>query len=242
MNLIFAPHMDDAAISLGGALINGLLGTPTHVVCIFASGWSCLPELINSHDINLMNKKEDETVRAQMRCSCEYWEYPEAYLRGYPHWYSPFNPVNDQEIYDILLNRISNLLYSGTYQNVFFPMAIERHPDHELVYRVLRHLLLEKGCPKSCRVFLYEDLPYSYYVDMDKWLSDISCDYEIYPFLQDISNSVTQKKCLLMLYKTQLEQHDIDVTINYAESFEKGKAIERFWQIKKIHKGEKNCG
>lgn len=238
MNLIVSPHMDDAALCLGGTLAEGLLGTDNHILCVFNSVWTCTPELMDGRNIDSLNKAEHEQVMSALGCSYEYWDYPEANARGYSEWYSPLDLLRDRALFDILYNRLSTLLYESSYENIFFPMSVERHTDHELLYRVLRRLLLEKGRPESCRIFLYEDLPYSYYVNMAQWIADMVHDYALIPFLMDIRSRAAFKIHLLTVYKTQVEQRDIDATMNYAESIVPGRIIERFWEIKTIHTGE----
>lgn len=233
MEIIIAPHMDDAFLSMGGRLLLHKKQNNSHVLTVFNSMWSCNSSFIND-DVNRRNKLEHQRVMSFTDCSFSYWDYPESYQRGYKGWNSPLNKNADKLLYEEIKLRLTRLLYDDYYQVYFFPMAIEAHADHELIFLALLEVINDSFLASN-EVYLYEDLPYSFYVDMNKWIKMREVGLELIPLYIDITNVVDDKQRILELYKTQVEQRDIQATIKYAYSIiSDGRPYERMWQIIRV--------
>lgn len=227
--LILAPHMDDSMLCLGGWLLQNKHNN-VDIITIFNTAWSCID--LDMEKLNDINKCENEKVFERIKCRLEYWDYPEALARGYRNWNDVIDNEKDTNLYNLIYERLDKIFSTNYYSAVFFPMAIGKHVDHILVFNIINELLKTNTYTSS--FYLYEDMPYAYYVDVSQYLSEITKYFELEEHLFDVSAEVKIKKELLSIYKSQITKKDIEVTSLYAQSIRPQKYIERVWEIEQV--------
>ena len=235
MRLILSPHLDDALLSLGGFLYE-TQDIPTKVISIFNTGWTCLELPITPENLTKLNLEEHKIVMDELNCINDYWDYPEALLRDYKKWNAKLNVRRDRLLYETLKKRIYDCISEGEYSQIFCPMSIENHVDHELIFQIINDLLIENWVVwNKIDFFLYEDLPYAYYINMRDELKRVNKYYQLADYIQNIDKFVEKKKSLLLEYKSQVTPEDIHKTIEYSKKIYTQGSAERFWKIEKLN-------
>ncbi len=145
--VIVAPHCDDAAFSLGGALAAGTLG-PVSVAVLFSRSNHTLQGLGAVDEVSRRRKAEEAAaltgrVRELEFLDLEDWSFDRrAYAR--------LAPAAEREA-AATIARMAARLPAAT---LLFPLAIGAHPDH-VAAQALAALFDARW-----RVGFYEDLPY----------------------------------------------------------------------------------
>lgn len=81
---IISPHIDDAALSLGSALLAGSLGKAPRIVSVFSHSNYTI-ELFSNGDLEVitkMRKAEEKCACQIMRARAEFLDFDEALVRG----------------------------------------------------------------------------------------------------------------------------------------------------------------
>ncbi|GAB4215242.1 MAG: PIG-L family deacetylase [Roseiflexaceae bacterium] len=171
LHVYLSPHLDDAALSCGGAILQQrAAGEPVLVVTIctaapppegpfnalaqrFHADWGLAPEQVVSARL--------EEDRASMeRLGVDYWwanrldaiyRVPEVY-DSRDALFSPRNANNDLLLADLhgLLAALAERLPHATF---YAPLAIGYHVDHQITHRAALEVLAD-------RLLCYEDIPY----------------------------------------------------------------------------------
>ena len=111
------------------------------------------------------------------------------------------------------------------------PLGCGGHIDHILV----RNAVLETlGSYKNMKIFIYEELPYA---TNSRWVrrakeNSIFLNHQTKEKLLDISEYVEDKRALLRIYKSQLEEKGCQDIINHAMKITEKGAAERIWIYK----------
>ncbi len=231
--LILAPHIDDAILCLGGWLLQNKHNV-IDIITIFNTAWSCVNLGLENDQLNDINKLENEEVFKKIKCTRNYWDYPEALARGYKNWFDVLDYKKDGDLATSICNRLEKLFCADQYASVFFPMAIEKHVDHELLFCVIQRLLEMKHINYNMSFYIYEDLPYAYYVDVMQWVTKVKKLFVLKKHIFNITNEFMTKKALLSIYQSQITQKDIEATSLYAQSILPGIYSERIWEIKQV--------
>lgn len=171
--LFLQPHYDDVALSCGGtAAAWAMAGMRPHLVTVFAS------ELVdgmvgefarhkhsrwNLADLDAVpatRREEDRVAAGLLGCSVRWLGLPDAIYRGDRYasdesLYGGLHP-EEQPLADHLADEILQLPEWRIGSQVFVPLAIGDHVDHQLVFEAGRAL-----AARGVSVWAYEDLPYA---------------------------------------------------------------------------------
>jgi LmbE family N-acetylglucosaminyl deacetylase len=229
-HVIIAPHCDDALLALGGIILQQ--PADFTVVTIFGTcAWTALPERYPLEDVTRLNQLEERQALAEAGCELVLHEYPEALFRGYRKWNTKRPHTDDRVLAKQIKATIQDNITAA--QRVYFPLAPGRHIDHVLVADRL-HELYDECQVRDIEVYVYEDLPYSWYGGIDEALAELATHYLLTPEIIDISLVMESKLALLRNYKTQLVQDDLDKISDYAGSLQPdkpGTKSERIWHV-----------
>jgi LmbE family N-acetylglucosaminyl deacetylase len=226
--LVISPHIDDAALSVGGIIHKGTrLGKSFTVLNIFSrqefqTGIRVPEECI--HDIAAA---EDEIAGR-----CLGYESINAGLKGAAERYNlPMNKFIGLEIGDIISSRefskdavtVKNILKQQLeqkeYHCIMSPMGIGGHLDHLIVSYAV-HLLITDNELDSKGLVYYEDLPYSMAFP---WLIDKRSQPLFYGLeekqLIDIKGELTAKIAALRVFCTRIREQQIESAVKYAGAY-----------------------
>lgn len=223
---VLAPHCDDALLALGGFI---LLHKNVHVIDVFATtAWTTLPGTMTVQEITAMNQEEEKRALYEAGASFDLVETPEALMRGYTQWNDPDLKASDYKLAEELWLDLAAQI--RRYEKIYFPIAPGGHVDHRIVRQiVLDHAaeLLSSGRELYC----FEDLPYSWYGDLDKALAFVGASFTLTPDEYTIGSVFERKLALLAGYRSQLAESDLSKVREYALRIGHGQAKERVWQI-----------
>ena len=241
MKVIFAPHCDDAYLSLGGSILKWRKrGEEILVVNFFSkSGFtnkvssdeskSNLVWLI-SHTRALEDLVNARTVGAEV----EFLDLPEAPLRGHRKPWTISNTRNGglsflrAKIDDSWLKDpiTKSILKFAADNECYFPLGVGKHVDHVLLSEAAQKAISQK---QITSYGFYEDLPYAAKVRSDR--------YEVIGMeLQSTLQSIdwTRKEKLLQTYGSQLEGKYGLRIIAYIQSYHDSLGgCERIWHPSK---------
>ncbi len=210
MKVIFAPHCDDAYLSLGGSILKWRNeGEEIRVVNVFSK--SGFTNKVSSDDSNLVwlishTRALEELVNAlTVGADVEFLDLPEAPLRGHRKpWTTGVNRdgvVNflQGKIDDSWLNSpiLKSILKFAPENECYFPLALGNHIDHVLLSEVAQKAIQQTHISSYC---FYEDLPYGAKILSGRYEVN---GRELRPTLQSID--WTRKEKLLLTYGSQLE-------------------------------------
>lgn len=227
-HLVISPHCDDAMLSMGGRI---LTLDETTVVTVFGTcAWTTLSKEYTPDEITKRNQAEERKVMNAANVTSILYELPEALLRGYKKWNTAYLHDSDK-LHEADISRLLRKHTKGM-SRIYFPLAVGGHVDHVLVARQLL-VLHDELRDNETEMFVYEDLPYSWYGGLDKSIALMQKNFTLTPYVADITNVMERKVRLLEYYKSQLAKADIDKVKKYAESLVTSGYGERIWQIKK---------
>lgn len=171
--LFLQPHYDDVALSCGGtAAAWAAAGARPHLVTVFAS------ELVdgmvgefarhkhsrwNLADLDAVpatRRDEDRRAAELLGCGVRWLGLPDAIYRGERYasdasLYGGLHP-EEQPLAEHLADEIAQLPEWRDGNQVFVPLAVGNHVDHQLVFETGRRL-----AARGVEVWAYEDLPYA---------------------------------------------------------------------------------
>jgi LmbE family N-acetylglucosaminyl deacetylase len=166
MLVCISPHPDDAVLSCGGILARQVAQGRSALVVTVCAGDPPPPEELTpfartlhqewGNPLNPMahRRAEDTQALAVLGCASQTWTYHDAIYRhpAYDSEDAIFGqPADEATLEDELRNRCAEL----PARLWLFPLAVGRHVDHQLLFRV-GWQLHAAGRP----VAFYEDLPY----------------------------------------------------------------------------------
>jgi LmbE family N-acetylglucosaminyl deacetylase len=176
-HVYLSPHLDDAALSCGGAIHRRwAMGEQVLVITIFAGSFEGGPSSFAREQHGYwgdpprpmaLRRAEDLAALARLGAETQHLEYLDAVYRAGPEgqWLYPnlatlvggicsLDPIYGDGIQE-LADRLTGLAPPGTPAVFYAPLGAGGHVDHQLVYLAARELL-ERGY----RVAFYEDHPY----------------------------------------------------------------------------------
>ncbi len=228
-SVIFSPHCDDAFLAMGGMLIQD--PAAYEVVDIFGTcAWTTTEENYTSEELTRMNQAEERSVAHASGVKLSLYEFPEALLRNYRKWNTKRLHVSDRVLASEVLEVMRK--HADAAERVFLPMAPGNHVDHVIVHSQL-YELYDRLISRGIDVYLYEDLPYSWYGDVDDRIAAIEKRYTLRPITNDITDFYPKKEILLKMYTSQLGEDELRKVREYAASLEPNKYCERVWQVLK---------
>lgn len=225
--VIFSPHCDDALLALGGHIIQN---DGAEVVTLFGTcAWTVQSQVSNSEEITRLNREEEQAALLEASCTSYCYDLPEVLLRGYRKWDTRKIHKADDSIRADVEKLVKNHIRPSS--TLFIPLAVEGHVDHRLVKAALLNLMPYIRS-RDCKVYLYEDLPYSWYEDPQAYVSVLKRSWEVSEEVLKIDAYLEKKLALLSMYETQLSCKELTMVKEYSQRPRKGQYSERVWLIR----------
>ena len=157
--IVLSPHLDDAALSCGGRMLQD----PRHlVVNVFTrSAWWRFGQA-DAGLIQRVRSAEEELVSRLTGCALMGQDLPEALLRGYAmdRVFVDGPDERDAEAARAIEAALAELAMKHPLARWLLPLGVGGHIDHRLARDAGMRALSTAGVPID-RVRLYEDLPYA---------------------------------------------------------------------------------
>jgi len=237
--IIFSPHCDDVALSLGGAIQNELIERDIFVYDIFStSNYTIMQQGTgNPKEVTKVRNDEERRVMELLRADFELWGYPEALLR---EDYTGLDKIFDSEgkpksdrLYKEIKSRINGICESNPNANIFFPIGLGYHIDHLIVASIGLDIL--RRSPRL-KAYLYEDQPYVGGLSLDevtRFAQSHNPNFKSHTFAFD---NILDKMSVLKHYKSQFDAEDVAWTYHHTQR--RGGEIvwsieDNIWRIKK---------
>ena len=171
--LFIQPHYDDVPLSCGGTVaLWAESGHEPHMITVFASeivdqmvgtfaAWKHERwKLTDPDQVLTVRRAEDADAAAALNCTVRWLGLPDAIYRGERYTSDPelFGVLHPEEYYlaQHLAVESRNLPEWRDGNQVFVPLGIGSHVDHQLVFEAGRRLAAE-----GVEVYAYEDTPYA---------------------------------------------------------------------------------
>ncbi|PIN81302.1 hypothetical protein COV11_02235 [Candidatus Woesearchaeota archaeon CG10_big_fil_rev_8_21_14_0_10_30_7] len=205
--IIFSPHSDDIALSLGGAIVNGILGNNVTVYNVFSlSNYTVLnKETGDEQIVTKIRKAEEKIAMIKMGIKIIFLNYPEPSLRGEKTFLKTNDNIAKNNFFIKLKNKISGILNKNKNAHFLFPLGIGKHRDHFILREIALNLI-----NKNKTILFYEDQPYAgkYTISeiKKKYVDNINSNLKSLklPFL-----NIFEKIKLLKIYKSQFDAEDV---------------------------------
>ncbi len=228
--MIFAPHSDDAPLSLGGTLVGRFFGDQVSVVIVFSKSNYTLtqPGTAPELETTALRKREELQAAKFAHYKPNFLDFKEALLRSDRYQLSnlcdPAISVQQDPIYLVLKEKIKSIIssYDGL---ICAPISYGDHIDHRLIHAILEDIYSKN---QELPMIFYEDLPYAHYVLNSNPKIErhpIFTKFTLYPYFFS-QFGINLKRQLLEIYKSQITPAQIRDIIDYWKAI--GSA-ERLW-------------
>lgn len=240
MLICISPHPDDAALSCGGLLAREAAhGRPALVVTVCAGDPPPPEELTpfaralhrtwgDAPNPMAQRREEDARAAAALGCAGQVWDYRDAIYRhpAYDSEAAIFGPPADEAPLERELRGRCAALPAGL---LLFPLAVGRHVDHQLLFRV-GWQLHAAGRP----VAFYEDVPYAAWEGSPApRLAEVG--RPLWPQRVDVTPFWPDKAAAIACYRSQfaaLTRHGVpllEAVGRYAAGLAAAGYVERVW-------------
>lgn len=218
--VIFSPHCDDAALSLGGAIKNDLVERDICIYDIFSvSNYTIMQQGTgNPEEVTKIRNEEERRVMELLGADFELWGYPEPLLRnGYTHLDNIFDPEGkpkSDKLYTEIESKVRSICESNPTANIFFPMGLGYHIDHLIVASIGLNILRKHP---NLKVYFYEDQPYVGGISLDEvahFVQSSNPNFESHTFA---FNNILDKMSILKHYKSQFDAEDVAWTYHHTQ-------------------------
>lgn len=235
--IIISSHCDDAALSLGGALINKIL-IPKVVINVFTkTNWAIGGEG-DVRQITKLRTKEDAEVFKILKINTKYVKFSDATLRktyrGINDKYldKTLDPTTDP-IWNELVELVSDLYEEyKEIDNWFFPLGLGNHIDHRIIREVA---IRNKKLLNQKNLYFYEDVGYD----------DTESEEKVRELIKTIPLILNPKKLEYRNIETKLDlikhyssQIDAEMLSQVKRTYEKRGYAERVWCNSIINQNE----
>lgn len=228
-SIIFSPHCDDAALSMGGALLNHLVGE-VNVINVFSlSSWT-ITGIGGANQITKVRIEEDTSALSALVKGLTYLGLPDSSIRA-PYdadedlYLDPELDARREGIWEQASLAASNQLrgYSLQHPSIFIPLGLGDHIDH----RIVRDCLLDLTGQQKTSLYLYEDVGYDdteslEYIDQFVTCLGIKLEPKTFEF-RDIKGKLD----LVSLYKSQVDE----AMIAHVQKVYADRGGERVWEV-----------
>ena len=232
--IILSPHLDDAALSMGSAMLRAGARTPFLVIDVFStvSWWrfdltdGILPRVQTTRDA------EEEQVMRLTSSKLRRWGLAEAPLRGYPlaEIFTTERKEEAARTHQTVRRRVNELALEKPGDRWFLPLGIGNHIDHRIARDAALDGLRDANVPAR-QVAFYEDLPYAAQEpgvqDYSGFLAGVMPEAKLR--ISGRTGVQPIKQRLLRLYYSQLTRPQIDSVLEYAERIDFRSPCERIW-------------
>lgn len=222
---IIAPHLDDAILSLGGAMNNwiNIEKKKVSVLYLFSiSDWtnplsiSGLSYPKDKEKVSEIRKLEEKNVNSNLNYEYKMLDYFDMPIR---------DKSNDSQLKeDIKAYIIDNLDFN---YEMYFPLATgEGHIDHKLTKKIGLELISEG----HNNIRFYEDLPYTGFEDSHQKMKKQIEALGLVAKLEEIDMDAKFK--LVKMYESQISSDWECASRSYNYSIVDDKYYERYWVMK----------
>lgn len=255
--IIFEPHSDDAALSVGGTIWRRRNEIEFTLVTLgsrsnFTSYWFLdrdffnveqVTELRNAEAITLMRLLGGKHIalgyqEASLRYNDANWSLD--YFRQHRIAVAAFNNRHstDTELAN-WKEGIKKVLRDTEADEIWMPLGIGTHTDHELARNACLSVLIEApDLAKNCTIRLFQDVPYdsNFHAHTTAVFEELKRSGAfLVPEPQPIESVFEQKMKLLAIYASQFKvsfiQKEVEASSRLdTDSFEK---VEHFWRLDK---------
>ncbi len=154
--VVLSPHLDDAALSVGGIVAAAGSRALVVTVCTADAPAEITPFAESLHRAQggarvAERRAEDRAAMARLGCDFIWADLPDAIYRGYASWPDLFGAPRADDPLRARLAEILSTLPAGA--EILAPLAVGGHVDHRLV----RQVASARG---FARLGFYEDFPY----------------------------------------------------------------------------------
>ena len=236
--IILSPHLDDAALSMGAAMLRASEKTPFLVLDVFStvSWWrfdltdGMLPRVQTTRDA------EEERVMRLTNAKLRRWGLPEAPLRGYPleEIFTTDRKPEAARTHEIVRRRVTELALEKPNERWYLPLGIGNHIDHRIARDAALDGLRDANVPAR-QISFYEDLPYAANEEGVQDYSSFLTNLMPPARLRMSGRTIVQpiKMRMLRVYYSQLVRSQIDSVLEYAERIDCRAPCERLWTFEK---------
>ena len=156
--IIISPHLDDAAFSLGAALLDRRFMNPT-IVSVFTRSRYRIDGCGDVEQVTSERQTEDIVACRALSIGCRYLGFEDASLRA-PYadeaeYMRPNLNVSSDPVWDNVCIALRTLLTQHNWHRVVLPLGVGNHIDH----RIVRDAALY-GLRNSTKVLFFQDLTY----------------------------------------------------------------------------------
>lgn len=228
---VISSHMDDAALSLGSALLAGSLGKEPTIVNVFSRSNYTIDNA-GTGDVEVITEiRKAEEMRAcqLMRANVEFLDFEEVLVRGVVKanelLKKRFNPARDP-IYGRVAETLTALVETVMPAIVIFPLAPGGHVEHRLLNHIGRDFL-SSG---KTNIAFYEDLPYASTTTIRK-IERVArrLNRNLVSFALP-GVEIEKKISLLKIYESQMREKDLSM-IRRHHAF---RGDERLWATRQV--------
>lgn len=228
--VIFSPHADDAALSLGGVIQKKILKQPITLLTIFGRSNYLRNTAFqeNWQEVTRQRMSEDRAFASAAHLNWKFLELPEAGLRLGPSFEKIFSdkPYTKSPAPAGLAAALQEVLDVTNPSFLLAPLGLGRHHDHLIV----RGLAGELAGQRQIVTIYYEDLPYAAEYSEDEILKHAHAfDPNLRLTRVEISSELALKVDALRLYGSQIGAEELKAVSDYANRWHEAHAVERLW-------------
>jgi LmbE family N-acetylglucosaminyl deacetylase len=246
--IVLSPHLDDAALSLGGSIARWTAaGERILVVTVAAgspspgAGLSSFAESLHrawgvgSADVVALRRREDEAAMAILGAEAERLERLDAVYRLPERYDGEAALLGEPALEDCLggdlASDLAPILAASPRAVIVAPLAVGGHVDHRVVHRVAIELARQ-----GREVGFYEDFPYAArpFAVEERWAA---VAVELEPVILDIAATLERKVAAVLAYASQIDalfggiEPARAAIIAYAQAVGSGGHAERIWRV-----------
>lgn len=227
--LVLAPHPDDAAFSLGGAILGRQLPAPVTVVTLFGrsnyAGGQFHPD---ADCVTALRQAEDEQWARSAGVRLVYLDRPEAALRTGSSFDDVFGPPDfDHLAIRETAETIRALVIEEKPRLLLAPLAIGSHCDHVIVRELVKSFSREADIVTA----FYEDLPYADEASSEEIARAVSEALpDPWPLVLPLRAGMLDRKCdSLPVYASQIEDAVLHAVRRHSLGLGHADGAERLW-------------
>ena len=225
MRIVFSPHIDDAWLSLGGAIAAWRAANEKVIVVnIFSISNYTAAGFGDVTEVTARRKAEERANAAATGVRPIFLHFRDVAIRyawlDHEHYPTTIDWSKDSALLVRLKSSIRELLDRGAVH--YFPLAVGQHVDHLLV----REAVAKLDKKRTFALAFYEDLPYA--AKGGALPKEFIEENVLKPQLVEID--LATKLGLVKSYVSQFEASWPGLLERHASSLEPGKVCERIWE------------
>lgn len=247
--LVLSPHADDIALSIGGLMLSRRkTNNKTRICTFFNDSNYTIPAFndLSKSETSFLRAVEETYYTSYIKADSQIFSLPDRLVRE-PN--ASIYLAKHADVNKKLVNEAKNLLIKRVqyYDNCFIlcPLAAGLMEDHVVITTAICELISEGIIPKE-RVYVYDDIPYATTPENVNKGLEIFLDFgfQLKPQIYDVSVWFEQKRELLNIYKTQMEDYLFDradisgldlIKDLKGEDVENWRRGERIWTITRVN-------